>query len=260
MSSQEPPKIYTKNYINADDVFTFSHGGTSGYLHDSDPLSKLLSSGANADTTTMSVVIQFYEGSVATTRTIDTFFLLNHNYKTWALYYWDTDTSAWVSAASETVDAAANTVKSFTAFTTSQIKIEVSATQVANAEKYAGEMIACALTLNVGYDMAAYTPKFREKKKELQLGDGSVHQVLTRFTPYRTQKYDANVQLKFVAYATKELLRAIKEAGMPFLWQPEPTSRPEDVRYVHWWNAFDAKFVSSYKTAGFVINMELREV
>ena len=52
------PKIYTKNYVSADDIFTVSHGSSaSANLYDRDHDSKWVSSGAADDDTTTAATI-----------------------------------------------------------------------------------------------------------------------------------------------------------------------------------------------------------
>jgi len=253
------PRIFTKNYVNSDDVITVSHGnGSKSNLYDFDRQSKWMTSGANDDDTLASIEVAFYEGSVVATRTIDRLMLLGHNLKTWTAYYWDG--SAWQTWASETTDAAADTIKSCTSRATTKIKIECTATQVVDAEKYIGELIVCALTLDIGSDWESYNPKGRERSKEIVLGDGSIHKMTTRFTQYRTQKYEADVVFNFIAEATRDLLKAIREAGEPFLWQPESTTRPAEVYYVHWTTTWDEDYPTPVKSSGNKIQMHLKEV
>jgi hypothetical protein len=54
--------------------------------------------------------------------------------------------------------------------------------------------------------------------------------------------------------------KALKEAGQPFLWQPESVTVPEDVYYVHWTNAWDDRYMDNYKGAGYEVVMDLKEV
>lgn len=253
------PKIYTKNYITRDCVITVSHGdGSKAYLYDRDQDSKWITSGANSDATDISIQIDFYEGTVAQNRTITRLFLLNHNLKTWDAEYWDG--SAWQALTSETTDAASDTYKTFNSVTTAKIRLSCTATQTTNQEKYIGELIACALTLDIGRDLEQYDMKYREKVKEIALGDGSSHMAVTRFSPNRTQKYGANVRLIYLSAATVALLQAIKEAGEPFLWQPESTTVPSDIFFVHWAGPFDVHYVTTYKGAGYTLSAALREV
>jgi hypothetical protein len=123
-----------------------------------------------------------------------------------------------------------------------------------------GEIIACALTLDIGRGLDQYDMKFREKVKEITLGDGSVHVAVTRFSPNRTQKYGANIKISYLSAATVASLMAIKQAGAPFLWQPESTAVPADIYYVHWSGPFDVHYVSTYTVAGYTLSAALKEV
>jgi hypothetical protein len=253
------PIIYSKNYIFRDCTFTLSHGdAVGGYLYDRDPNSVWISDGADDDATQISIQVDFYEGGVAQDRTIDRFFLINHNLKTWTLEYWNGST--WVTLTSESADAAANTFKTFAATTTTKIRLTATATQIVDAEKYIGEMIACSLALTIGEEMAQYDTQFREKTKELVMGDGSIHYQITRHSPYRTQKYGARVRFNYLSASTLADLQEIKEAGQSFLWQPESSNRPQDIYYVHWTGPFDAQFSSLYKGSGYNLSLTLKEV
>ena len=253
------PKIFTKNYVSGDDTIVVSHGdGSKANLYHSDRASKWMTSGANDDDVTASIEVYFYEGSVAATRTIDHIMILGHNLKAWTAYYWDG--SAWQTWASETVDAAADTIKSCTSRATTKIKIECTATQVVDAEKYIGELIVCALSLDIGVDWDSHNPKGRERSKEIVLGDGSIHKMTTRFTQYRTQKYESDVVFNYVTEETRDLLKAIREVAEPVLWQPESVTRPAEIYYVHWTTPWDEEYPTSVKSSGNKISMHLKEV
>ena len=254
------PKIFTKNYISKDNTFVATHGQASTpYLYDADPATKWLTSGANDDDTLVSIIVTFYEGSVAATRTIDRFMLLNHNLKTWNLYYWHS-VDGWTALCNETADAAANTIKSFTAVATTSLKLEVTATQTVDAEKYIGEMIACALTMDIGYDFSSYEEEWREKKTSLTMADNSIHMIYMKFTANRYTKYGAKCMLSYLPVATLDNLQTIKEACAPFLFQPESITRPEKIYFVHWTNPWAPRYVTSYKGVGYQLPIEVDEV
>lgn len=252
------PKIFTRNYVDAESVFTLSHGGTSLYARDRNPATRLVSVGANSDATTVDIEIAFFEGGVAQSRTIDTLALLNHNLKTWTLYRWDG--AAYQSVTSQAADAQANRVVSFTSFSATKIKISCSATQSANAEKAIGEIILCAMVLDIGSDLTGYDVRWRERSKEITLGDGSLHKVFMKDASGRLGKYEATVRLDYISKATRDLLKAIKDAGAPFLWQPESVNVPEDIYFVHWASTWTDKYTAAHKGAGYEMTFQVKEV
>lgn len=256
------PKIFTKNYLDPGDgiaaatLFAGSGNGSILNIVDRDSQSLWASSGAASDATVVEIFGSFFAGLVQ--KTIDTLIILNHNLATFTLSYWDG--TAWVALSPVSVSVA-NTIYSFTPVSTTGIRLTMSATRTTNQEKTIGQLMACALTLAVGTDMEAdYTQTYRERSKEVVLGDGSVHKMVTRFSPYRTQKYEAKVSFKLLTNAQADALLAIKEAGEPFLWQPESVTKPEEIFLVHWSNPWNRRYSSSYKGSGNDVQMNLREV
>lgn len=255
------PKIYKKNYVSADDTITVSHSdATKSKLYDRDIDSKWITSGANNDATPTTVQVDFYEGTVAIQRTIDTLLLVNHNLKNWKYEYWDG--SAWQSLYTNATDSSSTRLVSHTQVTTYKVKITCNgATQTVNAEKYIGEFYSTLLTCDIGQDFNTYNPNFRSMAKEVKLGDGSIHRTFVRSAPNRTSKYEASAVIKLITDAKLATLYSIHELGEPFLWYPESTQRPTEMWYVHWYNVWRAQYsVPNYKGAGWDLTMELKEV
>lgn len=253
------PKIYTKNYVNSDDLFTATHGsGSIGNIYDRDNASQWITSSANNDSTTVQIDVTFYEGTTAINRTIDTLILLNHNLKNFVLYYWDGSTfQTWLTV---TAEASANSVKSLSSQTISKIRLEMTLTQTTNAEKAIGELVLCALQLDLGVDLDEYDVTYRQKIKPLQLGDGTMQQVLIYWAPNRTEKYEAKIKMRMVPEALFNSLKAIKETGIPFLWYPESLQRPSEIWYVHWTNTWRFRYTDKFKNAGYDLDFELKEI
>jgi len=253
------PKILTKNYVSADCTITVSHSdAVKSYLHDRDKDSKWLSSGANDDATLISIEVVFKEGTTAVDRTISRLLLINHNLANWDFYSWNGST--WVLQANENTDAASTTYKSFTPVTTSKVKLECDVTQIADAEKFIGEMIVAAQQMDVGHDFKDYDVRYRERSREITLGDGSVHKMITRWTQNRNQKYEARAVLEFLSESERDTIKAICDTRQPFLFYPESAQRPDEIFLVRWNNPWSEEYVSSYKGAGLRITLEVKEV
>lgn len=258
------PKLYTRNYIDEESVISMSSfvgaGGqtTTPYLFDRDPDSKFTTDGADDDADQVFIDIEFFEDGVEVERTIDRVMLINHNFKRWAFDYWDG--SAWVESLFVETDDADVSVKTITPITAQKIRFVVDQTQIANAEKFAGEMIACELLAAPAQDMDAYEPSYRELSAEQIMGDGSLHKVVTRWAQNKTQRYEANVSFSYLSESDRLELKAIREGAEPFLWQPESAARPGEVYFVHWSSPWAERYVTSYKGAGTKINMRLKEV
>jgi hypothetical protein len=253
------PIIYTKNYVHEDDVFSISSGSAAwanAFNRDKD--SSWQSSGANSDATAVQMDITFYEGDTAINREIDRLILINHNLKNFTIYYWDGSTyQTWLTVSGET---AVNSVIELSSQTTAKARIIATATQTTNAEKTIAECIFCKEQLDIGIDMLSYDVNFREKSKTLMMGDGSLQRILVYWSPRRTGKYEAKVKFNMIDEDTLNSLIAIKETGVPFLWYPESEAQPDLIYLVHWANALKWKYSSSYKSAGFDLEMDLKEV
>ena len=256
--SYAEPRFYTRNYIESTAVISSSHGGTVTNIYDRSADKQLVTIGANNDATIWNLYVDFYSSGIAQNRKIDTVVLQNHNFYQWDLRYWNG--SAWVICAGEHPSSSANAYIYFTPVTTQKLWLAVDITKTANAEKSLGEFIVCALSYDVNQDMSSYDTKWREKTKEVVLGDGSIHRVVTRSVSGRNGRYEAKCQWSNLPKDKRDYLKAIKEAGTPFLWQPESLTNPQDVFYTHWTNSWDDKYMSNYKGAGYEVVMDLKEV
>jgi hypothetical protein len=253
------PKILTKNYVQSDDTITASSGQTSvGALYNRDPQSRYMSSGADSDATQVTIEVDFYESGIVQNRTIDTLILQNHNLKDWNFDYWNG--TIWVTLITATGDMATDEYRTFSAVITTAVRIQATATQTPNQEKAIGEMIVNALLLDVGQDMMDYSIQFREYMALQRLGDGSYRKIVKRWTPNRIEKYEAAIGWKVMNLSTVNLLYTVKETNLPFYWYPESISRPDQIYYVHWTSPFKAAYSAMVKSAGWNINIDLKEV
>ncbi len=251
------PRIYSRNWLDANSVFTSTHGGVTSLLYDRSSAVQFSTTGANSDATTAEIIIEFYEGGVSQTRTINGFFLLNHNLKSWELDRWTG--SSWVEWQSLSADSSSSSYWELGSYAVTKARFTMTATKTANQEKAIGEIVLCGLTLAAD-DLASYDTKWREKTKEIVLGDGAIHRVITRAVSGRNGRYEARCRWSYLSKAQRDNFKALKEAGQPFLWQPESVNVPEEVYYVHWTNAWDDKYMSNYKGAGYEVVMDLKEV
>ena len=252
------PIIYTKNYVNEDDTFSVSHGSSSfANAYDRDVDSQWESVGANSDLTDVTIDITFYQGSVAVERTIDRMILLNHNLKSYDLYYWDGATfQSWLSASAQTGD---NHIKTLTSHTTSIARLVIHTTQTSNAEKAIGELVLCEEQLALAQDMAQYEVIYDQNTRDVVAGDGTFQRKIKKFSENRYQKYAAAMAFNNLSESNLENLLAIKDTGQPFLWQPESTARPDELYYVDWVDAIKYRYQDLYKGAGFHVEFSVKE-
>lgn len=253
------PIIYGRNFVDGNCDFVASHSsGEIPKVHDFDKDSQWISSGANSDATQISIEIHFMEAGAAISRTIDTIILVNHNLADLSVDYWDGST--W-----QNIDSDSGLTDDFYKFTfnslsTERIRVTGSATQTANQEKQIGEIMAMAVQLSLGSDLYRYRVKMRQKANEFELGDGSVHRTVVKHSPNRSHKYEASLELRYITTAVLDTLRQIKETGIPFVFQPESVSQPDELYFVHWSNPLTWEYVTTYKGAGVSLQIELKEV
>lgn len=252
------PKIYTRNYIDENSVFTSSHGDTFiNRIYDWDRDSQWISVGANSDSTEVTLTVEFYEAGAAIERTIDRIILINHNLKDPTFEYWNG--SAWVSLVVGSALAVANTIFTFNSVSTLKIRVRCSTTQVAAAEKAIGEFIACALTVALDKDFTAYQPTSRPEAYELKLADGSIHRTVVKHSLNQSEKYEAHLTFQFVSVTEFATLRALKQSGVAFIWHPESITQIDEIYYGHWTGPFQWKYVSTYKTAGAQVEFNFKQ-
>jgi hypothetical protein len=253
------PKIYTRNYVDGNGTFVCSHGSTFvARLYDFDRFSKYITSGANSDATEMIIEHDFKEAGIAISRTIDSIILLNHNLKDPTTEYWDG--SNWQTfTISSGLTSSHNSFEGGT-ITTTKIRVRCSTTQSTNQEKYVGEMIACALTLDIGVDFEGYNVTYSRKSYSVALANGGKHRSFVKYAASRSQKYHARIKFRYVSSTKLETLRQLAEAGNAFLWVPEYTTAIQEIFYVNWVNGLTYQYVDKYKGAGFDLDMELEEI
>lgn len=251
------PRIYSRNWVDAQTSFTLSHGGVTTYLYDRSDNPPFTTSGANSDATSVSITMYFYEAGTPVYRTIDGIFLKNYNWKNWSIKYWDG--SSFQSWTSQTNDTQSDRFINIGSSSLDRLQIDIVSTKTANQEKSIGEIVLCGVTLAAD-DMASYDTKWREKTKEIVLGDGAIHRVITRAVSGRNGRYEARCRWSYLSKAMRDNFKALKESGQPFLWQPESVNVPEEVYYVHWTNAWDDKYMNNFKGAGYEVVMDLKEV
>lgn len=255
------PRIYTKSFINSNSLFDSSHGDTViQRICDRDKVSKWVSEGADSDGTEITLAATFIEGGEIVQKTIGYVILVNHNLSNPTIEYFDGST--WVELDSATGVVDGTSVFSFGEVTCEQVRVRVDHTQVAHQEKYIGEFIACAGVLVPSKDLVGYDVQMVQRKAyELQLADGSVQKTTVMFSVNRSSKYEANVRFDFLTVDELEVLQAYRDTAQAFLWQPESETRPDEIYLVNWaGNGFKQQYVSTYKGAGYRVELMLKEV
>lgn len=268
------PKFYTRNYIDTESTyFTGNFVGDESNIYpttsvpkafDRDNDSQFISVGADDDTTLVVLTFYFYEGGIAISRIIDTVIMLNHNWKNFTIEYWDGST--WTHFA-DGINQTENSIISAAGVEAKGIRMYVLLTQTADQEKAIGEIIACSLyldleggTIAAASDLVDYSPGSSQKSFDMQLANGNNVRTVVMNSPNRSDKYEAKASFRYLDSDQLEALRFLKNLGEPFIWQPESEHRPAEVYFVYWIGNFSYRYVTSYKGAGFQLDMQVKEV
>lgn len=201
------------------------------------------------------IEIQFYEGSVEVDRTINTFLLQNINLKEFKLQYEDSGGS-WqnVTGAVFTDNALTRILVEFSDITTGRMKLIMNKTITKSEEKKIGEFWLLDNLYDLTDAMDAYRPATLQKQGSFRLS--SFNDTLW----WLAEKYKATVGLKRITLAELGQLKAIYDPHEPFVWFPEPESRPNEIYLVNWKSPWSEPYSSKYKGLGYDVSMVLEEV
>lgn len=257
------PRIYRRNHVGADCSFYAPGFSNLNFLYDRNVYYPTYSTGYNSDTMNMNIEITF-----PSTKYVDKIIVLGHNLKDdfQSIYYWDG--AYWIvptgiqRAVNRQSASLAHTTLFFNGVNTTKILLQVQYTNVANQEKVIGEIIACSEG-EIAYittDMSSYSPRYRQKTKEIPLGDGSLAIANSVSSNGNLIKYECTAQFKHLQEYELEYFKSIKNEGGTFLWHPESSSRPQDIFLVTWTGSFAPRYTSSYKGAGWTLDVNFKEV
>lgn len=197
----DPIEIFSENYVNGDCTIVVTSGdGTKAYLYDQKLTTHHLSSGSSdAIPETIDVTFNNWQGE-AVNRTFDRIVLLGHNYKAITADYYNG--SAWVSITEATLTlSAANTIIEIAApIAAGRVRVVAATTQVANAEKYLGELKVCLDLLSLGLTLSDWQPAGEQKAGAYRLAGGP----LVAWKEWT--KLSGTLSLENVAKATKDSL------------------------------------------------------
>ena len=254
------PIIYTRNYIDKESLLDSAHGVTNiDRIFDTDKDSIYVTSGANSDSIFAFISATFKEDGSDIPRTINNVIIVNHNMKDIEVRYWIVGTG-YVFLTALTGITASTTILSFSPVSTIKIIILAKETQIPNQEKQLGLFFACNTQVNIEPEITSLSVNYRQKQSSLLMGDGQLQRTVVMHAPNRSAKYQAKVSFRLLPDATFEILRAVKESGLAFLWQPESETKPEDIFLVHWTGPLRWSYTSKYKGAGKNMTLDLKEV
>ena len=169
----DPIEVLSENYVNGDCTIAVTSGdATKAYLYDQKPATAHLSSGSNdATTETVDVSFKNWQGA-AVVRTFDRIILLGHNYKAITADYYDG--AAWqpITEATLTLAAANTIIEIATPISATRVRVVAATTQVANAEKYLGELKVCLNLVSLGLALTDWQPSGEQKAGAYRLAGG----------------------------------------------------------------------------------------
>lgn len=142
--------------------------------------------------------------------------------------------------------------------------LSFSKTEPIGQEKTASDIVLFSeKTVNIKNDFSSYDERWREKVKEIAMGDGSIHRVITISNDdgwFKNLRYEANCQFRFVSQADVESFRALKESRAPFYFQPDSVSNPQNIYHVEWTGPWNVQYSTNTKGAGYTVNMQVKEI
>jgi len=169
-------KIFGENFINGDNDYAFLSGSALvAYLYDQKRYTAWVSSGSNNLTEEyIEITFKNWQGE-AVQRTFDRIIILGHNLKAAQCQYWDG--SAWQDITEGVLaDNAAtdNLLEISSPITSYKFKIKMTTTQIADAEKYIGEIKVCATILEPTLWLTDFKRNDDDKSGNYRLSKGSL--------------------------------------------------------------------------------------
>ncbi|HJX09736.1 MAG TPA: hypothetical protein VJ733_04470 [Candidatus Binatia bacterium] len=264
------PIFASKNYVNQDavDYGTFTASEMQALVErviDGDPESYWQGSTAS-DSTDVVITLSLNQGSSLIVRSPDLIILQNINWKNfvgaWSVDNVTYNTIASLNYASGAADnAAADLIVNPSDISSAKyLRFTVSKTITANAKKKCGGIIACLGTVQVAGGYADDKIKYRETVHEVMLGDGTISREYIMRSAASYDFWGMGLSLLNVTTAELALLRAIKAAGDPFVFVPEPADRPRDAYLCHFDGAWGQDYENPVRSIGFRLQIKVKEV
>jgi len=201
------------------------------------------------------IEIQFYEGSAALDRTVNTLLLQNINLKEFKLQY-ENSSGIWVDVpgASWTNNTENRVFKEFSDITTGRMRLRMDETIVAGQPKKIGEF----WLLNNLYDLTDAMDIYRPTR----IQDWGSNR-LANFGDslwWLNEKYKAVVGFRRITISELNELKALYDLHEEVVWLPEPESRPDEIYLVNFKSPWSEPYSSLYKGLGFNVDFTLEEV
>ncbi len=229
------PFFLSKNYIFGDDTVNVSSGeAAKSYIYDQNRAVQWESIGETTETGyDTSIEVIFYEGSVATDRTIDTIVLQNINLKKFKVQYWTG--AAYADIADTIIDTNADStlrIKLSSSVTTAKIKLLMQSTIVASQEKKVGQFWAMLETFELTEGRHNHERRDNKDGGENYLASGR----MTTYTIFK--KYAAKINFELITRTSIDLFKTLYDTDDSFVFYMNYAEKIDDIFIVVWKNDF----------------------
>ena len=247
--------FFRRNFIDTSTAFSITSGtGTISNLIDRNPGVRWTSVGENSDANT--AVVRWTPGSATN---ISTIMLQNHNFENLVITY--NSGSTFSPAITQASNTASNSFFRFTSVTVTHIDVIVTATHIADAEKFLGEMIVSNLKTEFDTNplSGGFSPIRYKKGQEYELSDGGIVSI------FLAQKYRADISLHYISTQTVDSLTAIYNEHnnlifVPFGVDTFTTAWEGTAEHVNWIGDFDISRVRDEAMTGFQGSIRLAQI
>ena len=217
-------------------------------LFDNNLAKRYLTDGYTTNTSTI-ISVEFGSSTV-----IDHIFLLNHNLKTYQIYYNS-------NAANSLYTATSNSVSSqyiqFATTAVSSVQLKIDAAMTADSERYIGEYWVSRelLSFERNPSIQNFNQRLDRKQVRHEMPDGGV--ILNNVK----DKYKATVKLGYISKTFKDNLYTVFNMAAPMIFVAEPTTTSwnGEAYAVVWSGDFDFIYEENSKTQGYGGKIVLEE-
>lgn len=252
-------KFFDQNFINGDVDYTFTTATESNasFLYDRNRNTKLTSIGSS-DSSNEDWVFDF-----GVAKTFNRIIIDNHNIKSGSIQYWNGSSYVDFSTAiSWSANAVTTNYFEFTSVDATKIRLRMSTTMVANAQKFVGELLVCLELGEVSENPSSYDPSFQENSR--------IHRTQSagNVFVFFGSKFTCELKFDHATEADVTLFYALKNLGRPFFVYlcGGQTSfndvgwRIHDFYLVNYTNEFAPAPKTNILNLGTSIKLELEEV
>lgn len=269
-SAKAGPLFCKRNYVNADTkrngtFLASSNQSLFERIIDGDPLSYWQGSTAD-DAVTETLTLTLHPRAVQQSVSLDMILFQNINWKNFHVEYsnaggaYATVTGGdYRAGTADLADGTVDFLLNPSAFTADTLRISIYRTQGSATNKKLGGLIATAGVVQTRA-MDSYEVAWRETIRETILGNGarSVAYILRSALSY--QLWEAALGFSLIPTADRDLLKAIKDEGLPFVCWPEPAVTKREVYSCLFRGGWAERYTSTYKGAGYSLACNVSEV